>query len=339
MVHTADNLRNDAGSGVSDNIPKVDDGGALSQSASEMSIYSTSSAMMTSEESTTGLSAGAEKLFQTLESLATESENDVVEENATKGTRDLRNSSTGASYYESESVPPSRVHGDTIADTRRIPTKLFVQPHMESNQSSRAAEKHNLAMPWRETLPGTTYSTLLKRYGKLEMQRQELIWRLFESELFYIRSLQTALKVFIHPLLTKQRLWMSGVPTKLTRLFDWYDDIYQLHSKIYATLRDLHQSQYPVVLHISESLRQFIPQLEIYQPYLARISDVLSLVKFLMEDGYSDFGEFLRIQHDNEASGGVSLTSFLYLPVERLGAYQELFRVSGKLDLENNCLN
>ena len=123
---------------------------------------------------------------------------------------------------------------------------------------------------------------------------------------------------------------MSGVPIKLTRFFDWYDDIYQLHSKIYATLRDLRKSQYPVVLQVTENLRQFVPYLEIYQPYLARIDDVVDLTKDLIEDKRSDFGEFLRIQlkNNNEVCRGMTLLSFLNLPKERLCTYCETFKVS-----------
>jgi hypothetical protein len=181
---------------------------------------------------------------------------------------------------------------------------------------------------WRDTLSDSAFASLNERYGKTEMSRQEVIWDLCEREHYLVKHLHTALQVYVHPLLGKDRQWINGLPTLITRLLDWLDDIFQLHSQIHSTLRQLRSSQYPVILRVAESLRPFIPRLEIYQPYVARLDEVLSMIDSLVRNETNDLGEFIRIQNSSQANISMDMSSYLRLPTKRLGEYLDTFQVS-----------
>lgn len=79
--------------------------------------------------------------------------------------------------------------------------------------------------------------------------------------------------------------------------------------------------------HIAESIRPFVPQFEIYQPYLVKLADVSSLIAKLVEDEGSDFGEFIVIQEAKPECQGWNFHSFLNEPVNRLASYPHFFSV------------
>ncbi|KAF9221141.1 hypothetical protein BS17DRAFT_679982, partial [Gyrodon lividus] len=104
-------------------------------------------------------------------------------------------------------------------------------------------------------------------------------------------------QLFILPLRVRDtRLWVSGVPGDVAKLFDWLEDIVQVHAQLFAAL-----GAWQVVAHlrlqtISEVLRAFIPRLETYQPYLVKLEFVATLIDSLVHDGKNDFGDFVKLQ-------------------------------------------
>jgi hypothetical protein len=69
-----------------------------------------------------------------------------------------------------------------------------------------------------------------------------------------------------------------------------------------------------------------VSKLEIHQPYLVRVDDVTQLIKQMIEDPSSDFGEFVRIQSSASDCSG-PLPILLQKPVERLFKYPDYFKV------------
>lgn len=182
---------------------------------------------------------------------------------------------------------------------------------------------------WRSDLPSAAYVALLGRHGEAEMQRQEVIWQLCETEETFVDRLNTVLRLFILPLrVQNSKTWISGVPTEVARFFDWLEDIANLHSQILSMLQTTRAGQYPVVERIAESLRPFVPRLEVYQPYLVRLVDVASTIGRLMQDNESDFGAFVQIQENAQDCEGWNLERYLVEPVNRLARYPDLIRVS-----------
>lgn len=254
-----------------------------------------------------GLSSAAEQLFQTLGEES--SSNEAVEALArvSRAASPITPSETSSSVYDEDGLNDHTQNSG-----------------LGSAQTSNYQHANNT---WRGTLSESAFASLCERYGKMEMHRQGLIWELCESEQHLVKQLQTALQVYVHPLLGKDRTWMKGLPTLITRFLDWLDDIFQLHSQIHSALHQARSTQYPVILRIAEALRPFIPRLEVYQPYVARLDEVLAMIEGLTRNGSSDFGEFIRIQDATQAAIGMDMALYLRLPTKRLGIYLETFRV------------
>ncbi|KAJ6632535.1 hypothetical protein B0H10DRAFT_1636548, partial [Mycena sp. CBHHK59/15] len=106
------------------------------------------------------------------------------------------------------------------------------------------------------------------------------------------------INLFILPLRKQDsKSYISGVPVEIAKLFDWLEDISNLHAQLLTALHMQRQAQHPVVENVAEAIRgSFVRQLEVYQPYLARLVNVAGTIARLVGDQTSDFGEFVRIQ-------------------------------------------
>ncbi|KAI0308716.1 Dbl homology domain-containing protein, partial [Amylostereum chailletii] len=181
---------------------------------------------------------------------------------------------------------------------------------------------------WRATLPSSAYRSLLDRYGEKEMQRQEVIWDLCDTEQNFVKRMRMAVRLFIQPLRVKDtQTWLTGVPVAVARLFDWLEDIVNLHSQVASALHAAISAQYPVVLRIAEVVRTFVPRLEVHQPYLVRVEEVVLAIKEMVQEGSDDFGEFVHMQQQAEECRGWTLEAFLVEPINRLVDYPMFFRV------------
>ncbi|KAG8905674.1 hypothetical protein FRB99_008447 [Tulasnella sp. 403] len=189
---------------------------------------------------------------------------------------------------------------------------------------------------WKESLRPDAQRSLLEKYGALEMRRQEVIWELCATEQAFVQSLRTVLRLFVQPLLTKERKWIPGIPGDIAKLFDWLDDIVQLHSQISRTLLEVRSAQYPVVLQVAESLRSFVPCLELHQPYLVRLESVTHAIEGMVHDKSSDLGEFFRLKTALPECGSMPLTSFLLKPAQRLMKYPLFFKQLWELTPRNH---
>jgi hypothetical protein len=179
---------------------------------------------------------------------------------------------------------------------------------------------------WRSSLSQREYESLHERHGEMEMHRQEVIWNFRETEELFVKQLLSMVRLFIRPLRAQNtNTWITGVPMDVARLLDWVEDIANLHTQILSVLQSTRHGQSPVVEIAAESLRSFVPRLEVYQPYLVRLEEVIATVTHLAQDQDSDFGEFVKIQ---ERGSTWSLRSFLMEPQARLQQYLVIFRVS-----------
>ncbi|KAG8999685.1 hypothetical protein FRB94_005988 [Tulasnella sp. JGI-2019a] len=189
------------------------------------------------------------------------------------------------------------------------------------DQSSFADRVAGSSKTWRSTLPPDAYNSLSDKYGALEMRRQEVIWELCNTEQDFVQSLRMTMRVFVQPLRTDSRDWVQGIPKDVTKLFEWLEDIVELHSRISLALLDVRSAQYPVVLQVAEYLRGFVPHLDVHQPYLVTLEGVSQTIEEALRDSHSDLGEFLRIQSTSAECASMPLTSFLLKPVQRLMKY------------------
>ncbi|KAI0289009.1 Dbl homology domain-containing protein, partial [Russula brevipes] len=181
---------------------------------------------------------------------------------------------------------------------------------------------------WLSTISSSAYHSLLDRYGEVEIKRQQIIWDLCETERAFVRQLQTFVRLFICPLRMKDSVtWLAGIPTEVARLFDWLEDIINLHTQISSALRAIVSEQYPIVMRIAGRVRSFVSRLEVHQPYVVRLESATLLIKRLSGESNSDFGEFIRIQQELDECQGWSVEAFLVEPVNRLVDYPIHFKV------------
>ncbi|KAK0486581.1 hypothetical protein IW261DRAFT_1456219 [Armillaria novae-zelandiae] len=162
--------------------------------------------------------------------------------------------------------------------------------------------------------------------GESEIRRQDILWELRETEATFVHRLTCIVRLFVLPLRVQDsKTWISGVPSGISRLFDWLEDILNLHTQILSALQSMDPDQRLGVEGRAEVLRRFIPRLEIYQPYMVRLAEGVELVRALVADRDSDFGEFVRLQEATSDCKGWSLDRFLVEPVNRIAVYPGVF--------------
>jgi hypothetical protein len=88
-------------------------------------------------------------------------------------------------------------------------------------------------------------------------------------------------------------------------------------------------------MRVAGRVRSFVSRLEVHQPYVVRLESTTLLIKRLSGESNSDFGEFIRIQQEQDECLGWSVEAFLVEPVNRLVDYPIHFKVRTKLPLRH----
>lgn len=159
--------------------------------------------------------------------------------------------------------------------------------------------------------------------------REGVMQEIFETEEDLLRLFHICVRLFIRPLrVQNSKAWIAGVPSNVAKLFDWFDDIVTLHEEIYESLCLARDTMTPTTDRVSEVLRHFVLNAEVYQPYLVRLSDVSKEIMALTDSYNNDLGQFISLQQRQPECESWSLERLLMLPVNRLAAYQDLFSVS-----------
>ncbi|CAD6906892.1 unnamed protein product [Tilletia controversa] len=184
---------------------------------------------------------------------------------------------------------------------------------------------------WRAKLSVPAFQEMLDRWGPLEMHRQEVLWELCETERIFVQAICSVQKIFALPLRTPEGRWIKGVPCSAARLFDWLEDIFQLHCKIHTTLQRARQQQSPILVHIADQLLRCMLKLEAHQPYLVRFESVTQSIDEMIRSENSVFGQFIKMQMQIPECNSMSFSSFLLKPVQRLMKYPLFFKQLAEL--------
>ncbi|KAL9939382.1 hypothetical protein V8E36_002195 [Tilletia maclaganii] len=179
---------------------------------------------------------------------------------------------------------------------------------------------------WRSQLPDATYRSLLSQWGPQEMHRQQVLWELCETERSFLQAISSVQKTFAWPLRTPEGRWIKGIPTLVARLFDWLQDILQLHWEIYSTLRRARRQQIPVLVSIAARLQRHVLKLDVYQPYLVRYEAITQSIEEMVRSEDSVFGQFVRMQMQLCSCNTMSFSSLLLKPIQRLMKYPLFFK-------------
>jgi hypothetical protein len=255
---------------------------------SDLSIYSTASARWGDEES--NFTSGAQAMFNNLGSRSSE-----------------------------------------VDSTFGIKLSDAVAPRLFSSETSSTVASHLENSTSLEYLPTTKTSpaSSLVEIDNQSSERQRLIEELVQTEVEYYECLVGISQTYIQPLRTQgTRAWIGGVPPNISRLFDWLEDIMNLHALIATALRQMVDREYTSTQRVGSILREFVADLEVYQPYVVRVSAVAEIIDELTRCPGSSFGEFICIKKAEGALGGRTLRDLLVIPTKRLKAYPELFQVS-----------
>lgn len=230
---------------------------------------------------------------------------------------------------------------------RRQPRHRSRTPVARSSSTQRTmdsekSKKPSIPSSWRSMVGPDMYRSLLEGHGEIEVQRQEVIWELRTEETVFVERLSSIVSLFIIPLrVHATKTWIAGVPLEIAKVLDWLEDIVNLHTEIRDMLQSSQTPECPLAgvsqaedrggARVAFALRSFVPRLEIYQPYLVKLSNVSEMLRRLVKDSESDFGEFVRIQ-EKTLERRVSFANMLLEPAERVATYPDLFRVSVSLD-------
>ena len=279
-----------------------------------------------------GISVGAEAIFGQLGARR----QFIANEDSSAPSRQTGKERKISTNSSSKSSSPKEIPGSLPLPTTNLPNSRDVpRAYEETNtvQPPRRVERSSQAFDheqrtWLSTISSSAYHSLLDRYGEVEIKRQQIIWDLCETERTFVKRLQTFVRLFIRPLRMKDSVtWLAGVPTEVARLFDWLEDIINLHAQIASALRAVVSEQYPIVMRIAGRVRSFVARLEVHQPYIVRLESTALMIKRLSGEPSDDFGEFVRIQQEQEVCHGWSVEAFLVEPVDRLLDYPIHFKV------------
>ncbi|TFK61810.1 hypothetical protein BDN72DRAFT_828038 [Pluteus cervinus] len=155
--------------------------------------------------------------------------------------------------------------------------------------------------------------------------RYLVIQEVIQTEESFSEALELFVRLYILPLrVQNSRTWISGVPTEVSSLFDWYEDITNIHHQLLDYMRDFQKSYLDD--RFAEYLRPVVSSLEVYQPYLVRLADILRKINRRLQDPEDDFGEFIRIQESASKRNRQRIEPLLRQPLDRLEKYPELFK-------------
>ncbi|KAI0919696.1 hypothetical protein AcV5_001689 [Taiwanofungus camphoratus] len=274
-----------------------------------------------------GLSKGAEALF---ENLTIGGSRRISRAPWQFDTKQSYNPSASPGFLDIEDSNGRKCRRTRLQDS--TPSSVSISSSIYTDQSTRNRARSptgsSFGASWRSTLQAPVYDTLLSHYGPLEIQRQELIYDLLRTEQAFARRLRSVIQSFILPLRYRDSTaWLPGTPLEISCLFDWLEDIVNLHFGIARSLKTVtHVWQAgALVERVAKALMPLMSRLEIYQPYLIRVDEVREMIAECASNAGDEFGEYVRMREQEEEWVGSTLETILQEPVNRLVAYPEIF--------------
>ncbi|CAE6540819.1 unnamed protein product, partial [Rhizoctonia solani] len=261
------------------------------------------------------LSGAAEALFHNIERSRS---GHGVQPNITSPDDESQSDIIDGSAYDAGRTDED--HGSRSASPLRRSTGQR-QEGYDQRRMSMQDKRKAIHESWRASLEHDQLQRLEETYDPLELHRQELIWEFYESEREFVDTLRVLVHLFIQPLRTQdQRHWIAGLSPEIMRLFDWVDDITNLHEQLLDALETMRQDHEEVIILFSEALQPFIPLMELYQPYIIRVEATSKQVASMVHDPQSNFGEFVRIQ-STLPECELALEEMIRRPVLRIREY------------------
>ncbi|KAI0683462.1 hypothetical protein BC835DRAFT_1395010 [Cytidiella melzeri] len=213
----------------------------------------------------------------------------------------------------------------SIVDSSSAPSVYEPEPEYQERPPS---PPNQAVGTWRSTVRPKVYERLLGVHGALEMERQEVVFRYYHTQRQLWQRLQSTVRIFVLPLRRQHsKNWIPGVPTRAGRLFDWLEDIVNLHHAISEALQTVVAAWEVgnVAFNVARTLRMFVPRLEVYQPYLVRYEEVRQMIAERVATPNDEFGEFIKLQQKTRECYGLALADLLELPISHILTCVETF--------------
>ena len=154
-------------------------------------------------------------------------------------------------------------------------------------------------------------------------ERQDFLRSLFSSEKAFVKSARGVIRTYFVPLRARDsHSWLVGLPSPIARLFDWLEDIVNVHAALVRSLQE----------HGAEirALRTFAAQLEVYVPYVVKLDSAREALRWHLTEDQGAFGEYLRIkstERPRSKKGEWTLEQLVEEPLLRLHGYLDVLQV------------
>ncbi|KAG0664606.1 hypothetical protein C6P46_001202 [Rhodotorula mucilaginosa] len=180
------------------------------------------------------------------------------------------------------------------------------------------------ARTWKSLLDNDAIVYLTLQHGHDEMHRQEIVFEIIETERAFVESMRAVVDIYGQSIRAGR---IEGVPRSVARLFSRLEGILDLHSRLSSTLAVAADTQNAgrLVMHFADLFAPYVSEFEVYQAYLLRFEAVTAVLDLEIAAGTSPFATFLREHALRPGAGGMSLSSFLLKPIQRLMKYPLFF--------------
>ncbi|POY75178.1 hypothetical protein BMF94_1810 [Rhodotorula taiwanensis] len=219
---------------------------------------------------------------------------------------------SGIAAYCPDSPQPLPTHSPSLRSLTPATATYFDRPALATPQT------------WRSTLDNDTIVHLTLQHGHDEMRRQEIIYEIIETETGFVESMRTITAVYGEPIRSGA---VQGVPRSVARLFSRLERILDLHTRLILTLAVASETQTSgrLVMHFADLFAPYVAEFEVYQAYLLRFEAVTALLESEAASSDGPFAVFLKDLADRPEAGGMTLSSFLLKPIQRLMKYPLFF--------------
>ncbi|KAJ1301224.1 hypothetical protein OPQ81_003633 [Rhizoctonia solani] len=269
------------------------------------------------------LSGAAEALFHSIEQSHTEK---GVKSIAMDSNDESQSSIIDGSTYDVDEETDDGNYGSRQNSPLRNSDRHRQENDGKQRRMSIQDKRKAIHGSWRASLEEGQLQRLEESYDPMEMHRQELIWEFHESEKAFVDTLRVLVQLFIQPLRTQdQKNWIAGLSPDIMRLFDWLDDISNLHEQLLDALEVMQQDHDQVIILFSENIQPFVSLMELYQPYIVRVEETSKKITSMVLDPQNDFGEFVRIQSALPECE-LGLEEMTKRPLSRLREYVTVFQ-------------
>lgn len=165
-------------------------------------------------------------------------------------------------------------------------------------------------------------------YGSEEIERQEVIWELEDTERSFIESMEMVDRLFAAPLRTAPGQWMAGVPPLIVQIFDQAQRIAAINRDIFQAVHGLrYRTSYVDLTDFASVFDRLITRFREYEWYLVHFDQAVAEIENTTRNAESFLGEFFRLQTRKPEMGSLTLASVLLKPVQRLMRYPLFLQV------------